>query len=195
MVSLGREKVFRVLRVLAGVGQNPAKSRHSQFLRKFERMNFSDVPLTAIRLVLMLWLTCACSVAIATTPAHMTTNVRFDKNSSVLEPNAIVELERLVCKVKGARVAYLWLYAHAAKGERNPENLALGRALAVRAFMLASSASIEHIGIRNGSDTEPIKSNATETGRAINRHVELEVSFAEGPAGWGEECGQLAPLS
>ncbi|MGJ7532139.1 OmpA family protein [Variovorax sp. ZT5P30] len=157
-------------------------------------MNSSAAPLAAIRIAMMLPSTLACSVALATTPLHMTTDVWFKENSSLLEPNAVVELERLVCKLKGGRVDVLRLYAHAAKGEGNPENLALDRALAVRALMLASPAAIEHIVIRNGSDTEPVKSNATEAGRAANRHVELEVSFAKPPMGWGEECGPRGQL-
>ena len=156
--------------------------------------SFFTVPPAAVRIAVMLPITLACSVALATTPLHMTTDVWFKENSSLLEPNAVVELERLVCKLKGGHVDVLRLYAHAAKGERDPENLALGRALAVRAMMLASPTVIEQIVIKNGSDTEPVKSNATEAGRASNRHVELEVYFGKTPMGWGEECGPRARI-
>jgi outer membrane protein OmpA-like peptidoglycan-associated protein len=134
-----------------------------------------------VHLAVMLSMVFACSGVRATSPLRVDAEVWFSENSSRLEPNAVVELNRLVCRLQGSKVVTLMLWAHAAKGELQPENLALGRALAVRAFVLASPSAIEHIAIQNRSDQLPVKTNSTEAGRASNRRVEIEPVFARWP--------------
>jgi hypothetical protein len=136
---------------------------------------------TTVRLATVLAFMLVSTVAFAGYPLHMESTIWFKENSAALERDSVIELERLVCALHGGRVRYLNLSAHAAKGERNPGNLAMGRALAVRAWLMASPAVYDYTAIANGSDEQPWRSNATAEGRAFNRQVALEMNFVEQP--------------
>lgn len=103
----------------------------------------------------------------------------FDFNKSTLKPagqTAIHNLDEDI-KSKGARVVDINVIGHtdSVGPEAYNETLSLKRATSVKDFMVSEGVDAGIIDISGEGERNPIASNDTDEGRALNRRVEIQV--------------------
>ena len=107
-------------------------------------------------------------------------DVLFDVNKATLKPDAKIRL----AKVAGIIMAYPDLkleidgYTDSTGTLQRNEVLSQERAAAVRDFLISQGVSIDNVMAKGFGPENPIASNATASGRKMNRRVELVVSGA-----------------
>lgn len=104
-------------------------------------------------------------------------NVNFDVGSARLDMETRRQLEELVKKVKSSEAAVIAVTGHTDITGRLDYNktLAEKRAMAVSQFLRSRGIPPDKFRINARGPFEPIADNTTETGRAMNRRVELYV--------------------
>jgi OOP family OmpA-OmpF porin len=103
-------------------------------------------------------------------------SVLFDFNKSVLKPDAAVQLEAVVQKIKTYGDGKVTVEGHTdiIGSSAYNKQLSEARAEAVRVFLQeAGGLTRERIKTVGYGETKPIASNNTEEGRALNRRVEI----------------------
>lgn len=105
--------------------------------------------------------------------------VQFEKDKSNIRPVSFPLLDEVAMVLREhPEIKKLIIEGHAAQGEKNPWNLALERATAVRSHL--SSKGVPTLLESQGfGDTRPIDTNTTEDGRARNRRVSFRVERDE----------------
>ena len=125
----------------------------------------------------------ASSVAPAAAPALVSEKVTFagdfyfDSGSSVIKPGpGKVKLDDLFDKSVSVNLEVIIAVGHTDNMEsRTPELLSTSRADAVKGYLSGKGISRNRIYTEGKGASQPVASNASETGRAKNRRVELEL--------------------
>lgn len=101
--------------------------------------------------------------------------VHFKTNSAELAPDAQVVLNRVAESLIANPEVRVEIAGHTDGTGSRPYNLALSksRAESVRAFLALKGVGLERLVATGYGPDLPITSNATKTGRALNRRVEL----------------------
>ncbi|MCX3266748.1 OmpA family protein [Pedobacter agri] len=104
-------------------------------------------------------------------------NIQFEFNSFVLKTSSFAILDKAVAEMKKAPEAKFELHGHSS-AEGTPEHnmsLSVDRANAVKSYFVNAGLSGDKFKIIGHGEKDPITSNASEEGRAVNRRTEIKV--------------------
>ena len=101
-------------------------------------------------------------------------NVHFDVNSARLSYSERLKIDKIIDTIRGKDVDILVIGHTDSTGpaDYNME-LSLARANSVKEYMISRGIPATRIATRGKGENEPIASNATAEGRALNRRVEF----------------------
>ena len=101
----------------------------------------------------------------------------FDFDKSVLKPAGKAKLDELVSKIHGINLEVIVAVGYTDSIGTDAYNLKLSerRAQAVKAYLEAKGIDKSRIYTEGKGKTQPVASNKTPQGRALNRRVEIEV--------------------
>jgi len=105
-------------------------------------------------------------------------NVQFEFNSDVLKTTTIQILDQAVREMKKDPSAKFTLNGHSS-AEGTPEHnmsLSVDRANAVKSYLVNAGINASAFTIKGFGATEPVTSNSTEAGKALNRRVEIKLN-------------------
>lgn len=100
----------------------------------------------------------------------------FDFDKSALKPEGIAVLNNLVAQLKQIKVEVIVAVGNTDSIGTDAYNVALGlrRAQAVKAYLV--SKGITNVYTESKGKSNPVASNKTAEGRALNRRVDIEVT-------------------
>jgi len=103
--------------------------------------------------------------------------VHFRTNSAELTPESLAVLDRAVAALKRRADIRVEVAAHTDSRGSAAYNMALSRrrAKSVRDYLVAHGIAPSRLTSRGYGETRPVADNATASGRAMNRRVELRV--------------------
>lgn len=106
----------------------------------------------------------------------------FDFDKYVLKPQGIAALQNLGAQIRsqGLRVKDIDITGHTDSIGSDAYNMRLSerRAMAVRNFLVSEGVNSSIIGVSGMGERQPVASNDTAEGRALNRRVEVLVGTA-----------------
>ena len=106
----------------------------------------------------------------------------FDHDKSVLKPEGKAALQELgdSIKAKGARVVDIDVIGHTDSDGTEEYNQALSerRAQSVSDYLASEGVDSNIIDVSGQGESNPVASNATSEGRALNRRVDIHVGVA-----------------
>jgi outer membrane protein OmpA-like peptidoglycan-associated protein len=112
---------------------------------------------------------------------RMKSEILFDSGSAVLKPEAITQIEKvgaILAKYSDDRVRVEGHTDSTGSAKLN-EELSLRRADAVRRVLLGRGVAEAQVTALGMGETRPVADNATATGRASNRRVELHIDVPQ----------------
>jgi len=103
--------------------------------------------------------------------------VYFDTDSADLKPASIATLNHAVATLKRRSDISVEVAAHTDSTASDAYNLSLSdrRAASVKAYLESHGIAANRLTSKGYGESQPVVSNATSTGRATNRRVELRV--------------------
>ena len=104
-------------------------------------------------------------------------NIQFEFNSAVLKTSSFSILDKAVAEMKKSPNTKFVLNGHSS-AEGTPEHnmsLSVDRANAVKSYFVNAGLSGDKFKIIGHGEKDPITSNASEEGRAVNRRTEIKV--------------------
>lgn len=116
-------------------------------------------------------------VAVVEKPNFNLDNIQFEFNSFVLKTSSFGILDKAVAEMKKAPNTKFVLHGHSS-AEGTPEHnmsLSIDRANAVKSYFVNAGLDGSIFTIVGHGEKEPITSNASEEGRAVNRRTEIKV--------------------
>lgn len=104
-------------------------------------------------------------------------DISFDVGRSEIKPDMRPILNRFAQTLKDNPGATIRIVGHTDSTGEDSVNrpLSLGRAMSARDFLVDRGVAAARIGVAGRGEQEPIASNATESGRAKNRRIEIFV--------------------
>ena len=105
------------------------------------------------------------------------TNVNFDFDSTQILQEAMVKLQSVISTLKLNPGITTRIIGHADSTgtEEYNRGLSLRRAAAVRSYLVDQGIDITRLSVAGKGESEPLVSNSSRGGRAVNRRVEFEV--------------------
>nr|WP_010132991.1 OmpA family protein [Microbulbifer agarilyticus] len=102
-------------------------------------------------------------------------NIQFEFNSATLTARARTSLGAVVQSLRSQPNSLIEVAGHTDSRGNDDYNLRLSaqRAESVRRYLVSQGVNATRISARGFGETQPVASNATESGRAQNRRVEL----------------------
>ncbi|WGQ09592.1 OmpA family protein [Pedobacter gandavensis] len=103
-------------------------------------------------------------------------NVQFEFNSDVLKTASFEILDQVVSQMKKSPDVVLTIHGNSSTEGSAAHNMSLSvdRANAVKSYLVNAGISGTKLKIKGHGATNPVTSNATEEGRALNRRVEFK---------------------
>ncbi|ALL07177.1 hypothetical protein AQ505_17795 [Pedobacter sp. PACM 27299] len=103
-------------------------------------------------------------------------NVQFEFNSDVLKTASFEILDQVVSQMKKSPDVVLTIHGNSSTEGSAAHNMSLSvdRANAVKSYLVNAGISGSKLKIKGHGATNPVTSNATEEGRALNRRVEFK---------------------
>ncbi len=103
-------------------------------------------------------------------------DILFDYNSAILLPVSKSSLDTLASKLLIYRDVEIKLTGHTddTGSEEFNLNLSIQRAKSVKEYLVSKGVDQKRISFSGKGESEPLRSNATEEGRMVNRRVEFE---------------------
>lgn len=104
-------------------------------------------------------------------------NVFFDTKKTELKPESISELDNVVTLMKENPNLKIQISGYTDNVGKPEDNLRLstGRAVAVVNYLLSKGINNNRLSFKGYGEADPIASNSTEEGKALNRRTELRV--------------------
>jgi outer membrane protein OmpA-like peptidoglycan-associated protein len=112
---------------------------------------------------------------------RMKSEILFDSGSAVLKPEAIAQIEKvgdILAKYSDDRIR-IQGHTDSTGSAAHNEELSLRRAQAVREVLLSRGVKPEQMLVEGIGERRPIADNATASGRAQNRRVELRIDVPQ----------------
>jgi Outer membrane protein and related peptidoglycan-associated (lipo)proteins len=109
-------------------------------------------------------------------PNYNFKNIQFEYDSSVLKTDSYAILDRIAREMLKDLDAKFLVNGHASiegTAEYNME-LSIDRANAVKLYLVNAGIPGNNLSVKGYGSTQPVASNDTESGRALNRRVEIE---------------------
>ncbi len=103
--------------------------------------------------------------------------ILFDVNKSDLKENARTNIQNLATSMKNNPETDIMIVGHTDASGSDSYNLALSqrRAESVRSFALSNGISAARLSTIGKGESEPIAENETESGKTLNRRVEIVI--------------------
>lgn len=102
-------------------------------------------------------------------------NIQFEQGKSELTPSSFSELDKLYAILNNNKTITIEVGGHTNNiGIKNQE-ISEARAKSVVDYLISKGISPSRLSYKGYGDTQPIASNDTEEGRAINRRVEFTI--------------------
>lgn len=103
--------------------------------------------------------------------------VLFEFNSDVLKTSSLSILDKVATEIKKDPAVKFAINGHSS-AEGSPEHnmsLSVDRANAVKSYLVNAGLSADSFTVAGFGEKQPVASNATEQGKALNRRVEIKV--------------------
>jgi OOP family OmpA-OmpF porin len=109
-------------------------------------------------------------------PSFSYKSILFEFNSSVLKTASYSVLDEIAREMKKYPSMSFYLNGHSSSEGTEKRNLTLSidRATAVKTYLVSSGISASNLDARGFGESMPISSNDTESGRQLNRRVEIK---------------------
>jgi len=110
-------------------------------------------------------------------PDYNFKNVQFELNSSILKTNAIEQLDAIASEMKKFPSSKFYVNGYASFEGTAAHNmeLSIDRANSVKTYLSNSGVSSANLNAKGHGTSDPVASNDTESGRELNRRVEVRV--------------------
>jgi len=110
-------------------------------------------------------------------PNYNFKNIQFEFDSSVLKTDSYAVLDQIAREMQKDLKAKFILHGHASIEGTASYNmkLSIDRANAVKLYLVNFGIPSANLEVQGHGATQPIASNDTESGRALNRRVEIKV--------------------
>jgi OmpA-OmpF porin, OOP family len=104
-------------------------------------------------------------------------NIQFDYNSSVLKTGAIQLLDQAAAQMKKSPTSQFIINGYASSEGTPGHNMELSieRANSVKSYLINDGIDANNLAIKGYGESNPIASNATSDGKALNRRVEIKI--------------------
>lgn len=104
-------------------------------------------------------------------------NIQFEYDSHVLKTDSYAVLDQISREMRKDPNAKFYINGHASIEGTSQYNMSLSidRANAVKLYLVNSGIAAENLITEGYGSTQPVASNNTEAGRALNRRVEIKV--------------------
>ncbi|MCZ4244078.1 OmpA family protein [Pedobacter punctiformis] len=112
-------------------------------------------------------------------PNYNFENIQFEFNSFVLKTASFPILDKIVVEIKKDPAVKFVLNGHSS-AEGTPEHnmsLSVDRANAVKSYLINAGIDPQRFTISGHGDKEPVSTNSTEEGRALNRRVQINAQI------------------
>lgn len=102
-------------------------------------------------------------------------NIQFEFNSSVLKTSSYATLETIAQQIKNSGNTKFLVNGHSSAEGTEARNMALSidRANAVKAYLVNNGIASSRLITKGFGESQPVADNSTESGRALNRRVEI----------------------
>ncbi|MDP3467943.1 MAG: OmpA family protein [Daejeonella sp.] len=116
-----------------------------------------------------------CPETIVSEPTFNYKNILFEFNSSVLKTSSYSVLDEIAREMKKFPSMSFNLNGHSsAEGsEQRNMTLSIDRATAVKSYLVTAGINANNLITRGFGESTPLASNDTESGRQLNRRVEI----------------------
>ncbi len=113
-----------------------------------------------------------------TTRVTLSADALFDFDKSQVKPGGTAKLDALVESIKGTEVEVVVAIGHTDSigTEDYNQRLSLARAEAVKGYLVSKGIDAKLVRTEGRGESQPVASNATREGRALNRRVDIEVT-------------------
>lgn len=111
-----------------------------------------------------------------TKPNFKFSGVHFEFNSAVLKTDSFGLLDQTAAEMKKAPATQFIINGHSSAEGSAEHNMSLSvdRANAVKSYLVNAGLNAANFSIKGFGATQPATTNDTETGRALNRRVEIK---------------------
>lgn len=112
----------------------------------------------------------------APAPDYNFTNIQFEFDSGILKTESYPSLDKAAAEMKKDPSATFLLrgYASAEGSDAHNMELSADRANAVKTYLVNTGVSATNLTARGYGEANPIADNTSESGRVINRRVEIK---------------------
>jgi OOP family OmpA-OmpF porin len=112
----------------------------------------------------------------AVDPTFNYKNILFEFNSSVLKTSSYSVLDEIAREMKKYPSMSFYLNGHSSAEGTDKRNMTLSidRATAVKTYLVSAGISASNLDAKGFGESMPIVSNDTESGRQLNRRVEIK---------------------
>lgn len=110
-------------------------------------------------------------------PNYNFRNIQFELDSYVLKTDSYATLDQIYREMRKDPSARFTVEGHASiEGSADyNQKLSVDRANAVKIYLVNSGVNPENLTVRGYGATRPLASNDTESGRSVNRRVEIKL--------------------
>jgi OOP family OmpA-OmpF porin len=117
------------------------------------------------------------AATVSQTKITLQADTLFDFDKSALKPEGRAVLDRVAAGISGFKLEVIVAVGNTDSIGTDAYNLALGqrRAESVKAYLVSKGVLADRIYTESKGKSNPVASNATAEGRALNRRVDLEV--------------------
>ena len=117
-----------------------------------------------------------CPEILASEPTFNYKNILFEFNSSVLKTSSYSVLDEIAREMKKFPNMSFNLNGHSsAEGtEQRNMTLSVDRATAVKSYLVTAGINANNLNTKGFGESMPLTSNDTESGRQLNRRVEIK---------------------
>ncbi|HTD97946.1 MAG TPA: OmpA family protein [Mucilaginibacter sp.] len=112
----------------------------------------------------------------APAPDYNFTNIQFEFNSGILKTESYSYLDKAAAEMKKDPSVKFSLKGYASAEGTDEHNMALSvdRANSVKAYLVNTGVSTANLTTKGYGEANPVADNSTESGRIINRRVEIK---------------------
>lgn len=109
-------------------------------------------------------------------PDYNFANIQFEFNSGILKTQSYPLMDRAIAEMKKDPSVKFVLNGNASAEGTPQHNMSLSveRANAVKTYLVNSGINADNLRTVGHGESKPIADNSTETGRALNRRVEIK---------------------
>lgn len=116
-----------------------------------------------------------CPEVVASEPSFNYKNILFEFNSSVLKTSSYAVLDEIAREMKKYPSMSFNLNGHSSAEGTEKRNMVLSidRATAVKSYLVTAGINANNLITKGFGESVPLTSNDTESGRQLNRRVEI----------------------